>query len=124
MDLSKFISVAAEEGIELPRGYRIVIELNLVNLKPWRFLADVDSPVGESGINRRYPSRRVIPFAQRIDCDDVACFIVRDPEQAAGQVIVIHDYASPGYEVVARMQKFWDWFRYAVNEMIEWHEAG
>lgn len=33
------------------------------------------------------------------------------------------DFASAGYEVVARMVKFWDWFRYAVNEMIEWHEA-
>jgi hypothetical protein len=104
IDISKFLSVADQEGIELPNGYRTVIELNLVNLKPWQFLAEVDSPLGNSSINRRYPKRLVLPFARRIDSDDVACFVMRDPEQEAGQVIVIHDFASSGYEVVARMQ--------------------
>jgi hypothetical protein len=41
-----------------------------------------------------------MPFARRHDNDDVACFVTHDPEQEAGQVIIIHDFASPGHEVV------------------------
>jgi hypothetical protein len=120
----KPLMTAVENGITLPKAYQEAKDLNLVNLHPWHFVSDKEFDSLFAGVNQRYPDRRVIPFARRTDSDDVACFVIRDPEQEAGQVIVIHDFASPGYEVVARMQKFWDWFRYAVNEMIEWHDAG
>jgi hypothetical protein len=115
---------AIEQGINLPRGYQEAKDLNLVNLRPWHFVSDEEFDLLQPGIDKRYPNRHVIPFARREDNDDVAAFVSRDPEQETGQVIVIHDFASPGYEVVARMKTFWDWFKYAVDEMIEWHEAG
>jgi hypothetical protein len=116
--------IAVEHGVTLPKGYQEAKGLNLVNLHPWHCVSDQEFDYLFAGVNKRYQDRSMIPFARRADSDDVACFVIRDPEQAAGQVIVVHDFASPGYEVVARMQTFWEWFRYAVNEMIEWHEAG
>ena len=123
--ISEKPSVIAEENrITLPKGYRAAKELNLVNLHPWHFVSDEEFDYLFSGINKRFPDRSVIPFARRTDSDDVACFVVRDTEQPAGEIMIVHDFASPGWEVVARMKGFWEWFRYAVNEMIEWHEAG
>lgn len=115
---------AMEQGVSLPKGYQEAMDLNLVNLHPWHFVSDKEFDLLFPGINKRYPNRSVIPFAKREDNDDVAAFIRRDPEQETGQIMVIHDFASPGYEVVARIKTFWDWFRYAVDGMIEWHEAG
>jgi hypothetical protein len=111
-------------GMTVPRGYCAVKELNLVNLRPWHFLSDEEFDGLFAGLSKRYPNRMVIPFARREDNDDVACFIVRDPEQGAGEIIIIHDFASVGYEVCGRIQVFWDWFRLAVDEMIEWHQMG
>ncbi len=120
---AKPLIVATESGITLPKGYQVVKDLNLVNLDPWHLMSDKEFDLLSPGIKERYPNRSVIPFARRGDNDDVACFVSRDPEQETGQVIIIHDFASPGYEVVARMKTFWDWFKYAVNEMVESYEA-
>ncbi len=122
--ISEKPSVIAEENrITLPRGYYVTKGLNLVNLHPWHFVADEEFDYLFSGINKRILTRSVIPFARRVDSDDVACFIISDPEQQPGEVLVVHDFATPGFEVVIRQKDFWEWFRYAVNEMIEWHEA-
>lgn len=111
-----------KEGLSLPRGYEVAKSLNLVNLHPWVFANDKVFDLLYPGLNERYPARRVVPFATRDDNDDVACFVVRDIEQELGGIIIIHDYASPGSEVTARQKTFWEWFKYAVDEMIEWHE--
>jgi hypothetical protein len=115
--------IAMEIGVTLPKGYQIVKDLNLANLDPWHLMSDKEFDLLFPGINERYPTRSVIPFATRGDNDDVACFVSRDPEQETGQVILIHDFASPGYEVIARMKSFWSWFKYAIDEMIESYEA-
>jgi hypothetical protein len=66
-----------------------------------------------SGLRERY-WRKYIPFAARQDNDDRACF---DPE-LPGQVIVVHDYASEGWEQRSSFDSFWDWFRSSVEDMI------
>jgi len=120
---AKPLAAVAASGIGVPPGYKEARDLNLVNLHPWHLLSDAEFDYFSSGLAKRFPGRVVIPFARRVDNDDVSCFVVRDPEQAPGQVIVIHDFASPGHEVVGRIKTFWNWFRYATDEMIEWHEG-
>lgn len=123
MTFSKVASLAADNGLVLPSGYGTVLDLSLVNLKPWQILRDDDVVALYAGINRMYPARKVIPFARRNDNDDVACFVIEDNTQQRGQVIVIHTFASEGYEVVARLKTFWTWFRSAVDEMIALYES-
>ena len=67
------------------------------------------------GLIQRYPDRRLIPFARRGDNDDIACFEVNKGEQ----VMIIHDFASIGYEQRECFDTFWEWFRYAIELMIE-----
>jgi len=66
------------------------------------------------GMQVRYPNRILIPFARRGDNDDVACFELNKGEE----VQIIHDFASSGYEQRNTYKSFWDWFRYAIEEMI------
>ncbi|MFF1019960.1 hypothetical protein ACFYLI_19220, partial [Proteus mirabilis] len=54
---------------------------------------------------KRYPNRNIIPFAHREDNDDVACW----DKNSRHQVIIIHDFASEGYEYVGKFDSFWDW---------------
>ena len=91
----------------------------LLDLEPWHLVSDEEFDVLFNGINGRYPSRRVVPFARRDDNDDVACFVIHDPDQVSGQIIVIHDFASTGWEVVARMAEFADWLEHAARDQAE-----
>ena len=66
-----------------------------------------------------YPQRKLIPFARRDDGDDIACFEVGKENR----VQIIHDFASAGYEQRKEYECFWDWFRDAVEEMINKDEC-
>ncbi|MBA3872017.1 MAG: hypothetical protein H0X30_22960 [Anaerolineae bacterium] len=108
---------------EIPRGYYRIHELGLTNIQPWYFLDGQVSGALYKGIQMRYPQRVLLPFARRQDNDDVTCFVVDSGDYTRGQVLIIHDYASPGYEVDDSFPSFWDWFRMAINEMIDNSEA-
>jgi len=115
--------IAQDNGFEFPLGYKRVFELGLTNLEPWYFLDDKEYQLVEKGINERFPKRQVIPFARRKDCDDVACFVVKSDSHNKENVLIIHDYASSGYEVDKVCRNFWDWFKLTIEEMIEWTET-
>ena len=57
------------------------------------------------GIRNRFPNRKLISFAKRCDCDDVACFEIEKP----GKVEIIHDFCDPGWEQRGEYDSFWDW---------------
>lgn len=115
-----FSKQVRKRNFSFPPGYKRIFELGLTNLEPWYFLANEEFKTIDKGLNSRYTSRLVVPFARRMDCDDVACFVVDSQLHAQNSVIVIHDYASPGYEIDKICDDFWAWFRLAVEEMIEW----
>ena len=52
------------------------------------------------------------------DNDDIACFEIG----FNNEVKIIHDFASAGYEQKKKYQTFWDWFKDAIEEMIEYGE--
>jgi hypothetical protein len=53
-------------------------------------------------------------FAVRQDNDDVACW---DIDQA--NAVVVHDFASPGFEQRREFPGFYDWLRQAIEDLIE-----
>lgn len=62
----------------------------------------------------------VLCFAERRDTDDVACVLLSSSaDYSAGQVLIVHDFAKPGSEVDAVFSDFWEWFRAAVEDMID-----
>lgn len=102
--------------LQYPRSFCRVVEQRLLHLTPWHILT------GEQALNRcpglalRYPSRELFPFAYRQDNDDVACWSSGMGEK----VIIIHDFASVGWESEGTVDDFWAWFRAAVQETVEW----
>lgn len=109
-----------DEGFPLPFEYHFIFSRNLTNIAPWFFL---ESPLfigrGE-GINLRYPSRVVIPFAYRNDNDDNACLVVESSitGEEPNDILIIHDFASPGWEVEGKFKSFVDWYSFVLKEIL------
>jgi hypothetical protein len=104
-------------GFEYPRQFLRIVELGLMDLEPWWILEGKLLRGRWEGIQKRYPARRLIPFARRQDNDDVACF-----DLDSGNISIIHDFASPGWEQRGVGKEFptvYDWLRRAMEDLIE-----
>jgi hypothetical protein len=92
--MAELLSIAdLPEGFGYPLEFVRVVELGLTQLEPWWVLEGDRLRTRYRGLRERYPSRTLVPFALRQDCDDVACFELNRPG-----VVIIHDFASPGWE--------------------------
>jgi hypothetical protein len=99
---------------EYPPEFIRVVELGLTNLEPWWIIQGQLLRDRFQGLQERYPDRELIPFAVRQDNDDVACWDLKQ-----GNVVVVHDFASPGWERRAEFPGFYDWLRQAIEDLIE-----
>lgn len=106
------------EGFRYPDSYRKFSGSVLHNIEPW---GGFDTMLEHRyvWINKRYPERTLVPFARRYDNDDVACF---DGADTSGdpKVIIIHDWASPGWENRGEFKNFLAWLEFAKEEAEEW----
>jgi hypothetical protein len=94
-------------------GLLRVVEQNIVDLTPWHIMPRELARKRLQGLRQRY-ERKYVPFAHRQDNDDLAVMVPEAPDR----VLVIHDFADSGTEVVAEFSSFWEWFRAAVEDMI------
>ena len=81
-------------GFDYPPAFDKLITLGLVQLEPWWVMKKSHAAAIMRQTSSLYPKRRLIPFAQRDDCDDMACF----EYGFGGQVQLIHSWASEGWE--------------------------
>ena len=100
-----------------PAEYERIKSLNLTDLEPWVFLDESDFEFRIKGMKERYPNSDLVPFARRQDNDDVACW---EKEGGNEKVVIIHDYASSGWEKDREFPTFWGWFKQAIDDMIEY----
>jgi len=109
---------------QLPSGFAYPFEFlwtvnhGLLNFPPWSILSGELLNDHVEGLRTRYPDKLRIPFARRQDNDDVACW----DGESQWLVRVIHDFASPGWEVASEPMTFLDWLRGAFDEYLEWTE--
>lgn len=101
------------DGFEYPREFVRVVELGLTNLEPWWIIEGELLRARFLGLAERYASRSLVPFAVRQDNDDIACW---DLERRT--VVVVHDFAAPGYEQRAELPDFYAWLRVAIEDLI------
>jgi hypothetical protein len=97
-----------------PWSFVRAIEHGLTQLEPWWILEGKLLLDRLNGIRERYPGRSLVPFAVRQDRDDVACFDVD-----SGRVVIIHDFAKPGWEQRSEFDDFNGWLRHAIEDFIE-----
>ena len=100
---------------EYPKEFSKILELGFSIKKPWEITEGEQLLSRYNGMKSRYPNRKLIPFAHRKDSDDVACWDLKNPLG----VVIIHDYASPGFEQVDEFPSFWHWFRQMIEDVIE-----
>ncbi|MFW7381992.1 MAG: hypothetical protein ACOH5I_24515 [Oligoflexus sp.] len=106
------------DWFEYPPEFLRIIDLRLMNLDPWHILEGDMLEDRFNGISERFSDKCYIPFAYRSDNDDVACW---SKEGGNEKVLVIHDFASSGWEQVKTYNSFWSWFKQTIEDMIE-HE--
>ena len=103
-----------------PETYVRYIHSNFPNLEPWNFFYN-HLKYRFNGLKERYPKRSIVPFARRKDNDDVACFEAKEPSENP-RVIIIHDWASEGWENRGEYDDFLEWVQLAKEEAEEWKE--
>lgn len=104
-----------------PPDFLWVVARGLVDLEPWTILRGEELARKLLGLRKRYPDSPLVPFASRIDNDDVACW---DTDLPRGRVVIVHDWASPGWERRAQHDDFTSWFRSAVEDCLELGDLG
>lgn len=102
------------------RKYLTLLSLNLRNFRPWRILDQDQNSNYTQEIKERYPNRKLIPFAVRVDCDDIACW---DLSKESQKIYIIHDFASEGWEEQAVFENFEAWMESVLRDMYEFNEA-
>lgn len=114
IDITQFADFSP---LKLPEGYFRIFELGLSNIRPWALLSTAEALALYDELRRQYTDKQYVPFARRLDTDDVACIVpsAANPEQ----VLLVHLFASPGWEVDEQFDSFWEWYRVAVDAMIE-----
>lgn len=115
MDIQLLNATELPSGFSYPQSFLRTIQLNLVDIEPWYIMNSKELEIRIQGMKERYPERILIPFARRCDNDDVACFELGKDEE----VQIVHDFASVGYEQRNVYKTFWDWFRSAIEDMIQ-----
>jgi hypothetical protein len=72
-----------------------------------------------TGLKKRYQDRDVVPFADFLCTDDIACFDLSQ-DKPKGAVIIIHDFASPGWEGREEFKDFNAWLAHAKQCAKDW----
>ena len=103
---------------QYPACFVKAVELNLLDFEFWYVMTNEQVATRINGLMKRYPNRKLVPFARRDDNDDIACFEVGKEEK----VQIIHDFASEGYEQREEYDNFWSWMKVAIDELIEKEE--
>lgn len=92
-----------------------LLESDIKIMKPWQFVTGERRVLSNEGFKKRFPESRVYVFAVKTDCDDVACLDL----ESRKSIYIVHDYSNTGWETKEHFSSFWDWFRRAVEDMID-----
>lgn len=86
------------------------------DITPWHIFTEQERHLKSEGLKKRYPNKLYAPFAYRQDNDDVACLF-------NGKVLIIHDYASPGWEARKNISlSINEWLEMVLEEHNFWIE--
>jgi len=125
MTVSESTAGTPSFDFSVPKAYAWLLERRLVGfmpfsaLQPWHYL-DSESVID---VTARWPGRsnargRLVAFARRQDCDDLACFEIQGG-QVTG-VALVNAWTPEGYAIVERYEDMWCWLAAAVQDIAQW----
>lgn len=94
------------EWFAYPDDFVRLLNSGITDIGPWQILQGQWLRVRCEGLKKRFPDRNLIPFARRLDSDDVACWDKRQPIS----VYIVHDFCAPGWEDRAEFGSFQAWY--------------
>ena len=94
-----------------PNEYLKLMKHDFVDFGEWYFMTRDQVEKRIAGLKKRYPKRKLVPFARRDDNDDIACFEM----EKGGAVQIIHDFASSGYEQRKEFTDICSWLQEVTN---------
>jgi hypothetical protein len=95
-----------------PDNFLRAVQSGVYDIGPWQILEGKWLRVRTKGLKKRFPMRELVPFARRLDSDDVACW-----ERASLPAVqVIHDFCAPGLEQRQAFPSFDIWLSAAQDE--------
>ena len=122
MKLNFFIDESDKpENFEYPRSFIDYVSNHIEDLEPWKLLSSSEITSVFKGLRQRYPNRIIVPFARRLDNDDRACFDASE-SLIDPKIIIIHDFAAPGWEKRGELVNFEDWLKLVEEDIKEWNE--
>ena len=75
---------------DYPEGFKKIVKLGLVDFDSWYLFYSSFLEERYQGLKKRFPDRKLIPFARLDGDDDIACF-----EAGRGaRVEIIHDFSD------------------------------
>ncbi|PSF05917.1 hypothetical protein C7H09_12405 [Marinobacter fuscus] len=107
------------EWFEYPKNLLCLLEDDEIDFGPWQLLHGKWLNVRHAGLKERYPNLDLVPFARRLDDDDVACFDVSENSSIL-KVKIIHDFASSGWEEREELESFDIWLQEAKELAKDW----
>ena len=107
------------EWFEYPQQLLTLLISDEIDFGPWQLLHGEWLNVRHEGLKKRYPYLELIPFARRVDDDDVACFDVSE-KSLSPKVKIIHDFASSGWEQREELENFTAWLHEARGLAKDW----
>lgn len=93
-----------------------LLELGLTEMEPWKVTAPERAAQRTQALNRRFPDRNLVVFAERQDSDDCACF---DLDRPPGSVSIVHDFATPGWERRDEFEDIRAWLKHAIADFVD-----
>jgi hypothetical protein len=99
-------------GFSYPQDY---IDNGIEDLRailPWWIFHAPDPDRRLQQLRLRYPRELYVPFARLNNNDDIACFDGRD-QSGAPRVILVHDFASAGWESRGEFSSYREWLQWA-----------
>lgn len=107
------------DWFEYPAELLELLTNDEVDFGPWQLLQGKWLNIRHEGLKQRYPNLHLIPFARRLDSDDVACFDVSQ-KSSSPRIKIIHDFASVGWEEREELDDFKVWLVEAKEEAADW----
>jgi hypothetical protein len=109
--MSFFIKIENRQDFTYPKEFINTISITPpIDIEPWWFIVFEEGDVNSwyDTLKKLYPKRELIPFAKFNANDDIACFDGND-NSGNPKVLIIHAYASEGWEHHGSYNNFSEW---------------
>jgi hypothetical protein len=104
--------IKCPDWVQYPEKYIQIIYEEKDEFLPWYLTEEEDTLWRLEGIKKRYPEKKLFPFARRDCSDDIACW----EENFGEKVIVMHDFTDPGWERRNVFKNFETWYECALSQ--------